>query len=251
MGDAAAEHGAVIVGDVRIAYSVVRSARRRKTVAISLVRRGEVRVAAPVRTSLEQIEVIVMRRAAWIIRRGSVADPDPDRPGRSSRRFVTGESLTYLGRQVPLVVEESADPGVALRLHRSRFAATVSRAVPVGERAALFGVALERWYRRRAAERFAARIERFAPIFGVTPLRVLVRSQRRAWGSCSAAGVLHLNWRLIMAPPPLLDYVVVHELAHLRVRGHNATFWALVAGVVPDHRERRAQLRVFGPQLEL
>ena len=251
MGDPVAERGTVQAGSTPIAYSVVRSARRRKTITISLVRPGEVRILVPTRTSTEEIEALVRQRAAWIIRRGALDDPSRTAPGRSPRRLVTGETLPYLGREILLVVEETAEAGVGVRYSSGQFDVHVSRLLPSGERFAIVGSALKRWYQRRAAERFAKRIDHFAPVYGVVPLRVLVRDQRRAWGSCSVTGVLHLNWRLIMAPPPLLDYVVIHELAHLRVRGHSPAFWALVAQAVPDHRDRRAQLRALGPTLEL
>ena len=80
---------------------------------------------------------------------------------------------------------------------------------------------------------------------------VLVRDQRQRWGSCSPEGVLRFNWRIVMAPPALFDYVVIHELAHLRVRSHRAGYWALVAQAAPDHRVRRERLRALGPSLDL
>ncbi len=109
--------------------------------------------------------------------------------------------------------------------------------------------ALERWYRERAAEEFAARVGRWAPEVGAAPSRVLVRAQRRRWGSCAADGSLRFNWRLMLADADIVDYVVVHELAHLLVPSHAQAFWNVVARVLPDHRTLRRRLVEAGPSL--
>jgi hypothetical protein len=79
----------------------------------------------------------------------------------------------------------------------------------------------------------------------------MIRNQRRRWGSCSADGTLRFNWRLVMAPPAIIEYVVVHELAHLRVPNHSPAFWAEVARFIPDYKARRTALRQLGPSLSL
>jgi predicted metal-dependent hydrolase len=94
-------------------------------------------------------------------------------------------------------------------------------------------------------------VDRIAQLLGVTPTAVLVRNQQRRWASCASDGTLRFNWRALMVAPALLDYVVAHELAHLRVRNHNAEYWALVAQAIPDYRLRRQQLRETGLILPL
>ena len=90
-----------------------------------------------------------------------------------------------------------------------------------------------------------------ASLLGVHPTRILVRGQRKRWASCAPDGTLRFNWRTVMAPPALVDYVVAHELAHLRVRGHGAEYWAVVAQAVPDYRLRRERLREVGARLSM
>ena len=111
--------------------------------------------------------------------------------------------------------------------------------------------ALEGWYRHRAAARLAERVNHWAHAGGREPQRVLIRGQRRRWGSCSADGTLRFNWRIVQLEPSLIDYVVVHELAHLRHRNHSARFWAEVARVLPDYRLRRRLLKDAGPAIAL
>ena len=95
----------------------------------------------------------------------------------------------------------------------------------------------------RAGHALSAAVERWAPVVGGTPSRVLVRNQKRIWGSCARDGTLRLNWRLALLEPSLIDYVVVHELVHLQVRNHQRDFWSAVEAVLPDFRERRRRLR--------
>ncbi len=239
------ERGVVAFGDSRIAYSILRSARRHKTVEITVARPGEVVVAAPLRTSVERIEAIVKRRAAWIVRH------DFGKLSRAAREFVSGESLPYLGRQIRLLIRETPEDGVDVEFHHWQFDVRLSGGLPPHERGAAVQAAFIRWYRGRAAELIERRVERFAPLVGVAPTQVLVRDQHRRWGSCSPDGILRFNWRVVMAPPALIDYVVIHELAHLRVRSHRPAYWALVALAAPDHRERHERLRALGPTLDL
>lgn len=240
------ERGAVAFGDARIVYSVVRSPRRRKTVEITVERPGAIVVAAPLRSSAQELESIVRRKAGWIVRHHGVAARGP-----AERHYVSGGSLPYLGRTVRLSVHESASGGVEIRFGHWRFEVQIPRALAGVQRQAAVEAAFRTWYRARAADRIDARVSRFAPLLGVAPSAVLVRDQRQRWGSCSPDGVLRFNWRIVMAPPALLDYVVIHELAHLRVRSHRAEYWTLVAQAAPDHRLRRERLRELGPSLDL
>lgn len=240
------EQGAVAFGDARIVYSIVRSPRRRKTVEITVERPGAIVVAAPLRSSARELETIVRRKAGWIVRHRGVAAG-----GSLERQYVSGASLPYLGREVRLFVHESASEGVEVRFGHWRFEVQAPRALSGPRRHAAIESAFRRWYRARAADRLQIRVSRFAPLLGVAPSAVLVRDQRQRWGSCSPDGVLRFNWRIVMAPPALLDYVVIHELAHLRVRSHRAEYWTIVAQAAPDHRLRRERLRILGPRLDL
>ena len=95
------------------------------------------------------------------------------------------------------------------------------------------------------------RVDRIGRLIGVRPKAVLIRRQRTRWASCGPDGTLRFNWRAIMAPPAILDYIVAHELAHLRVRAHNAEYWGVVAQAIPDYRLRRQRLRTLGAALDI
>lgn len=102
------------------------------------------------------------------------------------------------------------------------------------------------WYRARAAEVLAARVAHFAPLFAVAAPVVRVKDMSSRWGSCSTKGRVSLHWGLVLLSEDLVDYVVVHELAHLREMNHGPRFWRGVEEILPDYRERRARLRASG-----
>jgi predicted metal-dependent hydrolase len=111
--------------------------------------------------------------------------------------------------------------------------------------------ALERWYRRAARSEIAARLDRACEQAGLSYTRLTIRAQRTRWASCSRSGAMSFNWRLLLAPPEVLDYVVWHEVCHLQVLDHSPRFWALLARWCPDYRERSAWLRRHGQTLVL
>jgi predicted metal-dependent hydrolase len=241
-------------GTTVIPYAVERT-RRCKTVSIAVEPGGHVHVKAPAGASMERIQRIVHGKASWIIERrrrqeDMVPEPEP-------REFVSGETFRYLGRQHRLQVIEGdgAEDGAgaghgagagAVRLERGWLVAVVE---PGPGRAARVRESLVDWYRGHAGRRLPGRVAAWAPRLGVEPAHVLVREQKRRWGSCDARGIVRLNWRIVQAPARLQDYVVVHELAHLIERDHTRDFWAMVGNVLPDYEARREALRKLGGDL--
>ncbi len=151
---------------------------------------------------------------------------------------MDARTVSYLGRPLALVKE----PGRA-RVHRRGELLLV----PAGAGGA---PALERFYRRCARTEIGAKLDRACVVTGGSYSTLTIRSQRTRWASCSAKGAMSFNWRLLLAPEAVLDYVVWHEVCHLQVMDHSARFWALVARHCPEHRERRAWLRRHGATLK-
>lgn len=162
--------------------------------------------------------------AAWVVEK--TRDYDKYREQAPERRFEEGESFPYLGEPHEVVVEQRPSSSVvdgALRLAEYHVEeASVKRA-------------LETLYRRNARQRFGRRADHFAAEMDVEYDRIEIRNQRTRWGSCSTNGTLGLNWRLMMAPPEIIDYIIIHELAHLREANHSPEFWSLVAEYDPEY----------------
>ncbi|MBM2811282.1 MAG: hypothetical protein HW416_2041 [Chloroflexi bacterium] len=197
------------------------------------------------RTPKTNIEELVARRASWIngvrARLGS----------RERRQLVSGDALLYLGDPLQLCLERGSVRAPRADLDGQRLTVILPQRIGEDSQRAAVERALTRWYVGCALADFEERVRAWATACELAPSGLLVRNQRTRWGSCSRDGVLRLNWRLVMAPPSVVDYVVVHELAHMRVPNHSAAFWAEVERFLPDYRERRAHLKRIGPQLVL
>ena len=231
----------------RIKYTVIRSRRRKKTIEITLDPQIGVIVRSPARTPLRDLAELVHKRAAWILSRATedILSPTP-------RQYTDGDTLLYLGNQVPIVTSATTARRFTVDLQDGVFRIAVPDDLSVDQRPEKSRAALERWYRQEAKRllpevvaRWQGRVGRKKPSF------VQVRSQRRRWGSCSSDGSIRLNWRIIMAEPALIDYVVVHELAHLAVMDHSPRYWKRVERALPDYRARRKRLNEVGLHLWL
>ena len=233
------------VGETTIWYNIRRSRRRRKTIQLTVDRDG-VHLAAPARTSDRKIRSMVRERADWISRQLAALRDTPE------QRFAHGETITFLGRRVPMAFEQVQAKGITLRFDGSHFRASIPTDLPAPEHHEKCRHAFIDWYRDRASEHLPAVVDRWWPHLGRdgTP-KILIRSQRRRWGSCAADGTLRFNWRVMMLDESLIDYIVVHELAHLTHMDHSPAFWDLVCRTIPDAQDSRKRLREMSRALPL
>lgn len=235
----------VQIGDTTIEYEVRRSIRRKKTV-LTRVDRSGVTVVAPKRMGKDRIQTIVRKNASWILNQMSIAS-EIEEP-----QFVSGESLPYLGRPTPLVVQAADVDSPQVRLDRGRLRVAAPVSLDDGARTEAIRTAVVDWYRARAADDLSEMVERWWPRLGQgEKSKILIRNQRHTWASCSYDGTLRFNWRVIMLDPSTIEYIVVHELAHLTHRNHSKDFWALVLETIPDAKDRRRHLREEGRSLPL
>jgi predicted metal-dependent hydrolase len=210
-------------------YLLHRSPGRRR-ISLSVDERG-LRVGAPLRASLREIEAVLHDHARWVIRK--LADWRARRA--PARRWENGETLAYLGLPLKLEVEHGASLVAATSTHLQ--IRSPDTAAPV-----IAALAVH-WFRAQALAHFHKRIEHFRTRVTLETVAIKLSNARSRWGSCHAAGRISLNWRLIHMPQHLIDYVVVHELAHLREMNHSPRFWTVVGGVIPDYAARRREIR--------
>ena len=227
-------------------YSLRRSPRARR-VRVSVDGDGAVRVTLPRRAPLREADEAVRELAPWIERRRRAL-------ARAAAEVArTPGTVPYLGRELRLVPQ----PG-RTRVHRRRDVLLV----PADEVAARrnggrlatadeVGAAIERWYRRAARAEIAPRLDAATFRAGVAYTTLTIRGQKTRWASCSQNGAMSFNWRLLLAPEAVLDYVVEHEVCHLEVMDHSPRFWRLLERRVPDWREHAGWLRRYGSTLVL
>ena len=236
------ETSVIAWGDAQLPYSIRRSARRKKTVAVTVDPAGGVLLVAPAHLAISELDAMVRRKAPWIDKQVRRIESQESMP--LPREFVSGESILYLGRHYRLKVcpQDNGEPKLHGRwLH---VPAPAGAGQPAQVRAALIS-----WLRHRAEERLPERVEAWRMKVGVPMPKVLIADQRKRWGSCDQGGTIRLNWRIIQAPMPLIDYVVVHELVHLQHRGHGRDYWQAVGRVMPNYERLRKELRELGGRL--
>ena len=212
-----------------IVDKLVRS--RRKTIAIIVERNGQVTVRAPLRMAEARIRQFVEEHADWIAKNQAkvrAAAPPP------VKRYVEGETFLYLGQSYPLTIVPSQRPALKFDGHSFRLAKS---SLPKAEETFI------RWYKEQATLLLLERVPLFAGKYGLHYQKIRVSSARTRWGSCSTSGTLSFTYRLVMAPPEVVDYVVVHELVHTQVKNHSKVFWSKVEQIMPDYKQRRAWLK--------
>lgn len=209
--------------------------RRRRSFAIAVNHDG-LRVLAPMRAPMHEVEAFLQEKSSWVTRKMDEWAAR-GRPARLLGR--TGESLPLFGRTLALEVAPGAR---AVLLQDDRIVVRTN-----DDAAGL----LKEWIRARALETFTARAAHFAKRIDLPPPPVALTDARTRWGSCSARGRIRIAWRLAHLEPALSDYVVAHEVAHLREMNHSRRFWALVETLYPEHRTARRNLRRAGTALPL
>jgi predicted metal-dependent hydrolase len=165
-------------------------------------------------------------------------------------RLAAGGRIPWRGQWVDLSVLPVAGSRVSVR-HGSGLEVRLPAAMPEAAREAAVEAALRRWLKRAALADAWRWVGRHGPAHGLMPRTVRIKEHKHLWGSCSSKGAVNLNWRLILAPEPVFEYVVVHELCHLRERHHQPPFWRLVGEVLPGYEEQRRWLRANGQLLSL
>ncbi|MET0003663.1 MAG: SprT family zinc-dependent metalloprotease [Candidatus Thiodiazotropha sp.] len=229
--------GVLAYGGKKITYEVFFVSR--KTLEIAVHPDSRVVVKAPKGTSCEAVELRLKKRARWIRKQQEYFQQfDPRTP---HRQYVGGETHLYLGRQYRLKLSEGTDEGV--KLIRGHFWVTFQDR---SDAARVKGL-MWSWYTKRAQEKYAESFERCWPYFerqGLTRPQLKIRRMKTRWGSLSQSGTLTLNVSLIQAPRECIDYVITHELCHLKHHDHSAAFYRLLEKVMPDWERRKHRLEL-------
>lgn len=218
-------------------YQLIRS--NRKSIAIQIDPSGRVTVRAPQRLPQAMIDAFVTEKSEWIREKQGELHRYTERCGRppgGAHRFVAGEKFLYFGQAYPLQISDRQTS--ALRFNEGFHLRKSDQ--PRG------AVLVETWYRSQARAYFTSRLQDLARQHGFRYARLRLSSARTRWGSCSSLGTISLNWRLIMAPPAAIDYVILHELAHLKEKNHSARFWTLLDELCPEYKIQRQWLKKNG-----
>lgn len=225
------------VGTVEIDYELVY--RKRKSVGISVTHQG-IKVAAPFYISKEKVSEVVQEKASWIIEKLNLLRDEQS----NEKKYEDGEKFLYLGTEYPITLIKTVGLKKAgVDFSEKGFIIKLPDHLDVTEEKYQVKEALIQWYVERFKLILDERINFYAAKMNLRPARVTVKNQKSRWGSCSSKRNINMNWRIIMAPASVIDYIIVHELAHLKHMDHSRSFWQVVESVMPDFKLRQNWLK--------
>lgn len=235
----------ILLGSRELQYLLTRSSR--KTVGITIEKGGTVKVTSPLRVSEAYINELLQKKSNWILKKLSEIEL---RAGKTIKNkvFEAGERFYYQGKEYKLKVVVSNDKiNDKVKLEDEYIVLALPKSIEADKVKNI----LKLWYIDQFKLLIQEKVKYYSLIIGVNPQRITIREQKTRWGSCSTKGNINLNWKLIMAPIEMLDYVVIHELCHLREMNHSRDFWMHVEKFFPQHKKCRAWLKENGYLLSI
>lgn len=218
---------------------------QRKTLAIEIEPPDIITVISPPGVPDEVIKEKVASKGKWITQKLFELKDVGYRP--IVREYVNGEAFMYLGRNYSLEIKLNPNRKRAkIELGGGKIVISTNNKDPK-----TLAKSLKRWYRREAKEKIEKRVSYYKDKFEKKPTQVKIRDQRKRWGSCTNGGTIIFNYRAIMAPSNVLDYIVVHEMVHLKYPHHTQEFWRLVGQIVPNYEDRKEWLKKNGVRMDL
>ena len=232
----AAEQRSIQLADKLISYTLKRSAKRR-SIGLQINDNG-LTVSMPLRASEKWLHSVLQEKAGWVV------DKLDNWQSKKApvQKWADGEPILFRGENFTLRIVS----GLVRAAPQLADKELVIPAYDTTNQRAIYRKILQ-WYKREAEQVFKECVEHFAPLMNVSPKQIKLTSAKTQWGSCTVQGVVRLNWQLVTMPLHLIDYVVVHELAHLQEMNHSAAFWRVVEGACPDYAKVRKELREWSP----
>ena len=241
------EQDSIVFGTTTIQYEITRSSRR-KNACIAVHPGRDIKVAVPQEASLTEVRQIVRKRAPWVIKNLDFFD-NIEMPG-TGKEYVNGETFLYLGRQYRLKIIRTNDGPVA-KLNGRYLQVFIPSSLPERERKSNVKKAVYDWYKKHAVERIGEITALYSKKLHIDTPKVQIKNQLKRWGSCTAKNMLIFNTKSIMAPASQLQYIVAHEICHIKYKDHSPNYWMQLRLMMPDYDKRKEALKNNGWKYEL
>ncbi|ACT48780.1 M48 family metallopeptidase [Methylotenera mobilis] len=232
-------HSIQLPSGEQIQYTLER--RQRRTVGLKITQEGLV-IHAPLRIGQAYLESLIVLKADWILKKLETRSANQLPP----MQWQDGDQLLLLGNPITLVTKQD------IRSRAVEYTpGYLQLAMPNHHESSAVARKVLQWYKKQALTDFSRRLALFATKLGVPTPELFLSNARSRWGSCNSRKEIRLNWRLLQAPPHIINYVVCHELAHLKEMNHSAKFWATVATIFPDYKAAEKELKAWSPKLHV
>jgi predicted metal-dependent hydrolase len=231
-------------------YQLNRSKKRRRSMEVRIRPEGIVEVQAPASYSMAVIEGFLRRKSDWVIAKLAVCCQR--QALMQERSAQANRECFYLGKSYPVVLDVKPARWGRIVFSEDGWSVEVPDRIAEDARHSYVRTFMEKWFKSNALNILQERVRHYAGLMDDAPEAVRIRSPRSLWGSCHPSKrVLHFNWKIVMAPIDVIDYLVVHELSHLKVANHSKRFWARVLAFCPQYKTSQAWLRRNGYELQL
>lgn len=224
-------------------FTILRSRRRSISIEVQAAR---VIVRAPQQVSDTVLHDFLRQKIHWV--QEKISEQQQALAAIPQRVYVAGSRLPYLGREITLVLGSGAAARVVLHDQQLHIVLSRRRRMSAPEQTRRL---VQEWYQQQALKLLTEKTDRLCQAMGLQHIGVSIRATRTKWGHCTSRGAIQYNWQIILAPGPIVDYLVAHEVSHLRHHNHSRAFWQLVESVCPDYVQCRAWLKAHGQQLVL
>ncbi len=235
-------------GETSFAYSIIRT--NRTTIAIIVEPDGSVIVRAPYDLSEETVEEKVREKRRWVAEKLTKTD-EIVKPVPKRRELVSGEKIKLKDKLIRLKIHHFDKRRTVVELDKNTLHIYINKDLNELERKEELKKVLLKWYKEQAKDIISTRVDKFSKSFDLKPNGIVIRSQQLRWGSCTKNNILNFNWRIVMAPISAIDYIVVHELCHLKEPLHSIEFWNLLESHFPEYNKWKEWLRINGLTLDL
>lgn len=238
----------VTFGDKKIPYSIVRV--ERETIGIIIEPSGEVIVRVPFGVDQNRIFEAVNKKRKWIVEKVNQTEL-VKKPVPKYREAVSGEKILYKNKLYRIKIHPQNKRRNRITFVGGIINIYIDEQLSEVEKTEKIRKQLVKWYKKKAEKFLIERVERYSKLIGKKPTSLQLRDTKLRWGSCTKNGKLILNWRIIMAPISAIDYVVIHELCHLKEPKHSTQFWQLIESIMPTYKKWKDWLFINGRLLEL
>ena len=235
------------IGDLVIPY-ILSDSKKTKHIRLIIDING-LRVVKPPKSKMHEVEKVLQAKSNWIYKH--FMDFQTMKVDKTKRNWESGERVLYRGQKYNIMIFPHKEQATHINFNGKRFEIFVNETVCENDRKILIENAFRKWYRKTANEAIKDRLDDYCKITGLTYNTMRIKEQKTRWGSCSNKGNLNFNWKLIMSSQWVIDYVIVHEICHLRYLNHSKEYWAMVEMYMPNYKEAREWLKKNGLGLTL
>ncbi|BDU51619.1 M48 family metallopeptidase [Haliovirga abyssi] len=220
--------------------------KKKKNLSISIKRDGKIIVSAPLNAKYEDIEKIILSKGKWILKKLEIINDNIHL--QKEKKYVNGELFLYLGKNYKLEILKCEDlKNTKIELLEDKLKIKINNKLESDKE--YIKKELYKWYMQKAMEKLEERMKIHSSKNNLYYRSITIKNSKTYWGSCSTNGDINFNWKIIMTPLEIIDYVVIHELSHLIHHNHSKKFWDLVSKSIPDYKIKRKWLRINGINL--